>query len=269
MGISRQTIKPRRASSTGRPGTPHTPRRARLSTRQSRSTTPVRNVQIRPPPPRATPTRATPTRATPSRATPTLARRPPALGALTQGPHARLALPPLAGRRGSRDDRRRSFQAPARLHPTGCTFYCYLLGDSLGALSSASTLDALPSTGPLARPRTLLRQQSLQQPLVLPPAPSLTHLPPTSQSLGQLHQVPPPGHGLPGGGGVGGGVGGSRGARGSPAGSGASRCRGGGGAGGGARGGARGGAGGRGNPGSWDHMMGQLKNRGLDAKSFL
>ncbi|XP_012994198.1 synaptotagmin-7 isoform X1 [Esox lucius] len=143
------------------------------------------------------------------------------------------------------------------------------LGDSLGALSSASTLDALPSTGPLARPRTLLRQQSLQQPLVQPPAPSLTHLPPTSQSLGQLHQVPPLGHGLPGGGGVGGGVGGSRGARGSPAGSGASRCRGGGGAGGGARGGARVGAGGRGNPGSWDHMMGQLKNRGLDAKSFL
>uniref|UniRef100_A0A8K9UMY4 C2 domain-containing protein n=1 Tax=Oncorhynchus mykiss TaxID=8022 RepID=A0A8K9UMY4_ONCMY len=134
-------------------------------------------------------------------------------------------------------------------------------GDSVGALSSASTLDPIPSAGTLARPRTLLRQQSLQQPLIHPPVPSLlTHLPPTSsQSLGQIHQVPPLGPSQPGGGvGSGGGCGGTqrgpRGVRGSPAGAGASRYRGG---------------GGRGNPGSWDHMMGQLKNRGLDAKSFL
>ncbi|XP_055771774.1 translation initiation factor IF-2-like [Salvelinus fontinalis] len=134
-------------------------------------------------------------------------------------------------------------------------------GDSVGALSSASTLDPVPSAGPLARPRTLLRQQSLQQPLIHPPAPSLlTHLPPTSsQSLGQIHQVPPLGPSQPGGGvgsvgGCGGTQRGPRGVRGSPAGAGASRYRGG---------------GGRGNPGSWDHMMGQLKNRGLDAKSFL
>uniref|UniRef100_A0A8K9UEW2 Synaptotagmin-7 n=1 Tax=Oncorhynchus mykiss TaxID=8022 RepID=A0A8K9UEW2_ONCMY len=116
-------------------------------------------------------------------------------------------------------------------------------GDSVGALSSASTLDPLPSAGPLARPRTLLRQQSLQQPFIHPPAPSLTQLPPTSsQSLGELYQVTPPG----------------------PAGAGTSQYRGGGGGGGGG-----GGRGGGGNPGSWDHMMGQLKNRGLDAKSFL
>ncbi|XP_069018195.1 uncharacterized protein syt7a isoform X2 [Embiotoca jacksoni] len=134
-------------------------------------------------------------------------------------------------------------------------------------LSYASTLEHIPS-GP-ARPRTLLRQQSLQQPLIHPSGPGLCHPPTTSQSLGQLHTAP----GQPGGGGgagkgEGGGSsgeggsagtrGGPRGAQGSPAGAGASRCRG-------------GGAGGRSraNPGSWDYMMDQFRNRGLDVKSFL
>uniref|UniRef100_A0A7N6F984 Synaptotagmin-7 n=1 Tax=Anabas testudineus TaxID=64144 RepID=A0A7N6F984_ANATE len=132
-------------------------------------------------------------------------------------------------------------------------------------LSYASTLEHITS-GP-TRPRTLLRQQSLQQPLIHPSGPGLSHPPTTSQSLGQLHTAP----GQPGGGGgagrgqggggsgEGGGAGtrgGSRGARGSPAG--ASRYRG-------------GGAGGRtrANPGSWDYMMDQIRNRGLDVKSFL
>ncbi|XP_029951596.1 rabphilin-3A isoform X1 [Salarias fasciatus] len=134
-------------------------------------------------------------------------------------------------------------------------------------LSYASTLEHIPS-GP-ARPRTLLRQQSLQQPLVHPSGPGLGHPPTTSQSLGQLHTAP----GQPGGGGgagrgegggnsgEGGGAGtrgGPRSARGSPAGGGASRYRG-------------GGAGGRSraNPGSWDYMMDQIRGRGLDVKSFL
>lgn len=134
-------------------------------------------------------------------------------------------------------------------------------------LSYASTLEHVPS-GP-ARPRTLLRQQSLQQPLIHPSGPGLGHPPTTSQSLGQLHTAP----GQPGGGGgagrgegggssgEGGGAGtrgGPRGARGGPAGAGASRYRG-------------GGAGGRSraNPGSWDYMMDQIRNRGLDVKSFL
>ncbi|XP_069384227.1 synaptotagmin-7 isoform X3 [Paralichthys olivaceus] len=134
-------------------------------------------------------------------------------------------------------------------------------------LSYASTLEHIPS-GP-ARPRTLLRQQSLQQPLIHPPGPGLAHPPTTSQSLGQLHTAP----GQPGGGGgagrgegggsggEGGGAGtrgGPRGARGSPAGAGASHYRGGGAAG-----------RSRANPGSWDYMMDQMRNRGLDVKSFL
>lgn len=132
-------------------------------------------------------------------------------------------------------------------------------------LSYASTLEHIPS-----RPRTLLRQQSLQQPLIHPPGSGFGHPPTTSQSLGQLHTAP----GQPGGGGgagrgegggsssgEGGGAGtrgGPRGARGSPAGAGAARSRG-------------GGAGGRSraNPGSWDYMMDQMRNRGLDVKSFL
>ncbi|KAM4553674.1 uncharacterized protein syt7a isoform 2-T2 [Fundulus diaphanus] len=131
-------------------------------------------------------------------------------------------------------------------------------------LSYASTLEHIPS-----RPRTLLRQQSLQQPLIHPSGPGLSHPPTTSQSLGQLHTAP----GQPGGGGgagrgegggncgEGGGAGtrgSARGARGGSVGAAASRYRG-------------GGAGGRsrGNPGSWDYVMDQMKNRGLDVKSFL
>ncbi|KAM9854154.1 uncharacterized protein syt7a [Aulostomus maculatus] len=132
-------------------------------------------------------------------------------------------------------------------------------------LSYASTLEHIPS-GP-ARPRTLLRQQSLQQPLIHPPGPGLGHPPTTSQSLGQLHTAPGQGGGgagkaEEGGSSVEGGGSGTRGgqrvARGSPAGAGASRYRG-------------GGAGGRSraNAGSWDYMMDQIRNRGLDVKSFL
>ncbi|XP_056595519.1 synaptotagmin-7 isoform X2 [Triplophysa dalaica] len=117
----------------------------------------------------------------------------------------------------------------------------------------AATLDHIP-VGATPRPRTLLRQQSLQQPLIQVPAPSLSSGPPNSQSLGQLHTQP--GSGAGGGTGPGGGPGGGTGTQ---AGGGASLCR-------------SGGAGGRasrGDPGSVDHMMVQIKKRGLDVKSFL
>ncbi|XP_037343841.1 synaptotagmin-7b isoform X2 [Pungitius pungitius] len=111
------------------------------------------------------------------------------------------------------------------------------------SLSSASTLEHIPSSA-VARPRPLVRQQSLQQPLTHQPPPGPNDPPVTSQSLGQLHTGP----------GGGGHRGGPRGVRGSPAG--ASRYRG-------------GGAGrSRSNPGSWDHMMEQIRHRGLDVKSF-
>ncbi|XP_019954203.1 synaptotagmin-7b isoform X3 [Paralichthys olivaceus] len=112
------------------------------------------------------------------------------------------------------------------------------------SLSSASTLEHIPSSA-VARPRPLVRQQSLQQPLTHQPPPGPNDPPVTSQSLGQLHTGP----------GGGGHRGGPRGVRGSPAG--ASRYRGGGGAG-----------RSRSNPGSWDHMMEQIRHRGLDVKSF-
>ncbi|XP_073725046.1 uncharacterized protein [Misgurnus anguillicaudatus] len=127
-------------------------------------------------------------------------------------------------------------------------------------LSSATTLDHIPA-GATPRPRTLLRQQSLQQPLIQVPPPSLASRSPISQSLGHLHTQPGNGAGEgagPGGGGEPGG-GAQRGGPGTRAGGGASRYR-------------SGGAGGRanrGNPGSLDHMMGQIKTRGLDVKSFL
>ncbi|KAM9366289.1 synaptotagmin-7b [Symphorus nematophorus] len=111
------------------------------------------------------------------------------------------------------------------------------------SLSSASTLEHIPSSA-VARPRPLVRQQSLQQPLTHQPPPGPNDPPVTSQSLGQLHTGP----------GGGGHRGGPRGVRGSPAG--ASRYRG-------------AGAGrSRSNPGSWDHMVEQIRNRGLDVKSF-
>eukprot|EP00063_Salmo_salar_P056606 XP_014031441.1 PREDICTED: synaptotagmin-7-like isoform X3 [Salmo salar] len=114
------------------------------------------------------------------------------------------------------------------------------------SLSAASTLEHIPSSA-AARPRPLVRQQSLQQPLSHQPPPGPNDPPATSQSLGQLHTGP----------GGGGHRGGPRGVRGSPAGTGASRYRG------------AGGGRSRSNPGSWDHMMGQIRNRGLDVKSFL
>lgn len=115
-------------------------------------------------------------------------------------------------------------------------------GDS--SLSTTSTLEHIPSSA-VAHPRPLVRQQSLQQPLTHQPPPGPNDPPVTSQSLGQLHTGP----------GAGGHRGGPRGVRGSTAG--ASRYRG-------------GGAGrSRSNPGSWDHMMEQIRNRGLDVKSFL
>ncbi|XP_043101322.1 synaptotagmin-7b isoform X1 [Puntigrus tetrazona] len=113
------------------------------------------------------------------------------------------------------------------------------------SLSTTSTLEHIPSSA--ARPRPLVRQQSLQQPLTHQPPPGPNDPPATSQSLGQLHTGP----------GGGGHRGGPRGVRGSPAGAGASRYR----SGGGARS--------RSNPGSWDHMMGQIRTRGMDVKSFL
>lgn len=114
------------------------------------------------------------------------------------------------------------------------------------SLSAASTLEHIPSSA-AARPRPLVRQQSLQQPLSHQPPPGPNDPPATSQSLGQLHTGP----------GGGGHRGGPRGVRGSPGGTGASRYRG------------AGGGRSRSNPGSWDHMMGQIRNRGLDVKSFL
>ncbi|KAG9266494.1 synaptotagmin-7b isoform X1 [Astyanax mexicanus] len=115
------------------------------------------------------------------------------------------------------------------------------------SLSTTSTLEHIPSSA--ARPRPLVRQQSLQQPLTHQPPPGPNDPPVTSQSLGQLHTGP-------GGGGHRGGPRGVRGS-GSPAGAGASRYR----TGGGGRS--------RSNPGSWDHMMGQIRTRGMDVKSFL
>ncbi|XP_058257053.1 synaptotagmin-7b isoform X3 [Hemibagrus wyckioides] len=114
-------------------------------------------------------------------------------------------------------------------------------------LSTASTLEHIAPSA--CRPRPLVRQQSLQQPLTPRPPPPPNDPPATSQSLGQLHSSS---------GGGGGQRGGARpGARGSPAAPGASRYR----AGAGARS--------RSNPGSWDHMMGQIRTRGMDVKSFL
>ncbi|XP_066504067.1 synaptotagmin-7b [Hoplias malabaricus] len=121
------------------------------------------------------------------------------------------------------------------------------------SLSAASTLEHIPSSA--SRPRPLVRQQSLQQPLSHHhrPPPGPNEPPATSQSLGQLHTGP-------GASGVGGGrAGGPRGPRGggSPAGAPAARHR------------TAPGARSRSNPGSWDHMMGQIRTRGMDVKSFL
>ncbi|KAM7085010.1 synaptotagmin-7 isoform 3-T3 [Molossus nigricans] len=118
-------------------------------------------------------------------------------------------------------------------------------------LSTATTLESIPSsTGEpkCQRPRTLTRQQSLQQPLSQHQRGRQPSQPTTSQSLGQLQahaaSVPGPNPRAYGRG---------QARQGASAGSkyraAAGRSR--------------------SNPGSWDHVVGQIRNRGLDMKSFL
>lgn len=120
-------------------------------------------------------------------------------------------------------------------------------------LPAATTLDYIPTGDQKCpRPRTLLRQQSLQQPLSLHQKHNNCQ-PTTSQSLGQLQlqQQPPSssssntsnprsqrtGTTRPPS---------SAGSKHKPA-----------------------GIRNRTNPGSWDHVVGQIRNHGLDMKSFL
>ncbi|NXP14919.1 SYT7 protein, partial [Thinocorus orbignyianus] len=112
-------------------------------------------------------------------------------------------------------------------------------------LSTATTLEYIPTSAgdpKCQRPRTLMRQQSLQQPLNQ----RANHSQPTtSQSLGHLQAHS-----------------GSANPRGSRSGQGRQGI---------AAGSKHRTAGGRSrsNPGSWDHVVGQIRNRGLDMKSFL
>ncbi|POI23244.1 hypothetical protein CIB84_013008, partial [Bambusicola thoracicus] len=114
-------------------------------------------------------------------------------------------------------------------------------------LSTATTLEYIPTSAgdpKCQRPRTLMRQQSLQQPLSQHQRSNHSQ-PTTSQSLGHLqaHSSSSGGAGNPRG---------SRGGQtrqGIAAGS-KQRTS-------------------RSNPGSWDHVVGQIRNRGLDMKSFL
>ncbi|ETE72423.1 Synaptotagmin-7, partial [Ophiophagus hannah] len=118
-------------------------------------------------------------------------------------------------------------------------------------MSTATTLEYIPTSAgdpKCQRPRTLLRQQSLQQPLSQHQNPSHSQ-PTTSQSLGHLQSHTS-----------------SSSATGNPRG-----CRSGQSRQGTSAGSKQRTAGGRSrsNPGSWDHMVGQIRNRGLDMKSFL
>ncbi|XP_058518934.1 synaptotagmin-7 isoform X2 [Ochotona princeps] len=118
-------------------------------------------------------------------------------------------------------------------------------------LSTATTLESIPSsTGEpkCQRPRTLMRQQSLQQPLSQHQRGRQPSQPTTSQSLGQLqaHAASAPGPNPRA-------YGRGQARQGTSAGS---KYR--------AAGGRS-----RSNPGSWDHVVGQIRNRGLDMKSFL
>uniref|UniRef100_A0A7N4PUL1 Synaptotagmin 7 n=1 Tax=Sarcophilus harrisii TaxID=9305 RepID=A0A7N4PUL1_SARHA len=120
-------------------------------------------------------------------------------------------------------------------------------------LSTATTLEYIPSSAgdpKCQRPRTLLRQQSLQQPLSQHQRGRQPSQPTTSQSLGQLqaHTGPAPAATNPRAQGRG------QARQGAAAGS---KYR------------AATGGRGRSNPGSWDHVVGQIRNRGLDMKSFL
>ncbi|NXF87604.1 SYT7 protein, partial [Eubucco bourcierii] len=128
-------------------------------------------------------------------------------------------------------------------------------------LSTATTLEYIPTSAgdpKCQRPRTLMRQQSLQQPLSQHHQRANHSQPTTSQSLGHLqaHSGSSTATGAtnpraPRGGGGGGGGGQTR-----PGGGAGSKHP---------------TAGGRSssNPGSWDHVVGQIRNRGLDMKSFL
>ncbi|KAM4722562.1 synaptotagmin-7 isoform 2-T2 [Rhinophrynus dorsalis] len=121
-------------------------------------------------------------------------------------------------------------------------------------LPAATTLDHIPISADLKcqRPRTLLRQQSLQQPLSLHQKHNHCQ-PTTSQSLGQLQlQNPPPSSSTsntsnprP-----------QRTGQNRPPTSAGSKYR-------------TAGIRNRTNPGSWDYVVGQIRNRGLDMKSFL
>ncbi|XP_059704569.1 synaptotagmin-7 [Haemorhous mexicanus] len=118
-------------------------------------------------------------------------------------------------------------------------------------LSTATTLEYIPTSAgdpKFQRPRTLVRQQSLQQPLSQHQRANHSQ-PTTSQSLGHLQAHS----------GSSAAAANSRGSRGGPARQGA------------AAGSKQRMAGGRSrsNPGSWDHVVGQIRNRGLDMKSFL
>ncbi|XP_027525009.1 synaptotagmin-7 isoform X3 [Chiroxiphia lanceolata] len=118
-------------------------------------------------------------------------------------------------------------------------------------LSTATTLEYIPTSAgdpKFQRPRTLMRQQSLQQPLSQHQRGNHSQ-PTTSQSLGHLQA-----HSGPSG-----TAANSRGARGGQTRQGT------------AAGSKQRMAGGRSrsNPGSWDHVVGQIRSRGLDMKSFL
>ncbi|KAI1232712.1 hypothetical protein IHE44_0006549 [Lamprotornis superbus] len=118
-------------------------------------------------------------------------------------------------------------------------------------LSTATTLEYIPTSAgdpKFQRPRTLVRQQSLQQPLSQHQRANHSQ-PTTSQSLGHLQAHS----------GSSAAAANSRGSRGGPARQGT------------AAGSKQRMAGGRSrsNPGSWDHVVGQIRNRGLDMKSFL
>ncbi|TRZ12225.1 hypothetical protein HGM15179_014852 [Zosterops borbonicus] len=111
-------------------------------------------------------------------------------------------------------------------------------------LSTATTLEYIPTSAgdpKFQRPRTLVRQQSLQQPLSQHQRANHSQ-PTTSQSLGHLQAHS----------GSSAAAASSRGSRGGPA-----------------RQGTAAGSKSRSNPGSWDHVVGQIRNRGLDMKSFL
>ncbi|NXX16825.1 SYT7 protein, partial [Podargus strigoides] len=119
-------------------------------------------------------------------------------------------------------------------------------------LSTATTLEYIPTSAgdpKCQRPRTLMRQQSLQQPLSQHHRANHSQ-PTTSQSLGHLQAHS---------GSSSAGTGTPRGTRGGQARQGS------------AAGSKHRAAGGRSrsNPGSWDHVVGQIRNRGLDMKSFL